>query len=269
MQHASHTCGGKIWSSLNRYKIQPIIVYTKSRKTKRKKKEGETKRRERNIDSMKRQNSVKISFSPYSRDLRKREVTSISTDLTSHVYAICSVRLCLHTCTHTIPLELSRERTVIRSNNDTSAVIHPRDCARDRHAFYAAHELRAIIFTSVVYLRARIIRRASGWNKIPFGPWSQFPPFSPANSTRIYFLVRTERYEPPRRAWPRRKLRTCQRWSRIDFRRCIRTRYKGYWAARSTLQLRLDPFYRLPVSLVLKNLSKCSLSKNDIRKKMK
>jgi len=73
-----------------------------------------------------------------------------------------------------------------------------------------------------------------------------------------------------RRAWPRRKLRTCQRWSRIDFRRCIRTRYKGYWAARSTLQLRLDPFYRLPVSLILKHLSKCSLSKNDIReKKMK
>lgn len=64
----------------------------------------------------------------------------------------------------------ARERTVIRFNNDTTAVIRPRDCARDRRAFYAAHELRAIIFTSVVYLRARIIRRASGWNKIPFGP---------------------------------------------------------------------------------------------------
>lgn len=54
--------------------------------------------------------------------------------------------------------------------------------------------------------------------------------------------------------------------NRDAFRRCIRTRYKGNWVARSTLQL-LDPFYRPPVSLILKYISKCSLSKNDIWKK--
>jgi len=168
--------------------------------------------------------------------------------------------------------ESERITVVIRSNNDTTIVIHPRDCARDRRAFHAAHELRAIIFTSVVYLRARIIRRASGWNEIPFGPRSlliAISYFFPGEFHKDIFLgANRAPRESPR---PRRKLRPRPRWSlESGFRRCIRTRYKGYRAARSTLQLRLDPFYRPPVSLILKYLSKVlSIEKRYMGKKMK
>lgn len=134
-----------------------------------------------------------------------REKWPSSLQISHLTFMWSAARACVRT--YTTRASYRESVTVIRSNNDTTVVIHPRDCARDRRAFYAAHELRAIIFTSVVYLRARIIRRASGWNKIPgpFPPDRNFLLFSPANSARIY-ISRCERSETLRNARRRRKL---------------------------------------------------------------
>lgn len=214
------------------------IEWEKEGRGRRREKEKKPRRRKRRkrergntVDSTWRRNSVRISFSPHGRDLRKGEVTLVSTDLTSHVHAIRSMELrAPRTRMHTHnSLRLSRERTVIRSNNDTTAVIHPRDCARDKRAFYAAHELRAIIFTSVVYLRARIIRRASGWNKIPFGPipsWSQFPPFSHRKFREDIFLGANRAPHTARMSRWKLWTRPCDGLESA-LQRCIRTRYKG------------------------------------------
>lgn len=55
-------------------------------------KERRSEREKEIADSMWHRNSVTISFSPHGRDLRKREVTFVSTDLASHVHT------CVHTC---------------------------------------------------------------------------------------------------------------------------------------------------------------------------
>lgn len=106
----------------------------------------------------------------------------------------------------------SRTSAVIRSNNDTMAVIHPCDCARDRRArFMRRMSFGAIIFTSVVYLHARIIHRPSGWNKISFdrspSPHFLFHSRPPLIAFLLLFRFTTVKcifrntYTEDRRAW--------------------------------------------------------------------
>lgn len=95
-------------------------------------------------------------------------------------------RLCR--CAHTTAPAAG---AVIRSNNDTMAVIHPRDCARDRRAFYAASEPRAF---ELSFLRQSYIRTAPHYPPQPIG-CNKISFVSPSLSNRALSYRRRARIE--------------------------------------------------------------------------